>query len=182
MKTLTRFVLAVLVLFSIVPSIRAQFDAAEVLGTVTDASGAVLANVNLLLRNQDTGVELRTTSDADGNFNFFDVKVGRYTLTAQLDGFATFAANDVTVNVNARQRVDISMKVGAASEIVEVSDVAQALETDTTEHSQVISSRQVTELPQRPQLRRPRAALHQRGQIAHRRLVLPDRHAARRRI
>jgi len=147
MKTLTRFLLAVLVLFSIVPSTRAQFDAAEVIGTITDQSGAVLAKANVLLRNQDNGVELRTTSDADGNFNFFDVKVGRYALTAQLDGFATFTANDVVVNVNARQRVDISMKVGAASEIVEVSDVAQVLETDTTEHGQVISSRQVTELP-----------------------------------
>jgi len=141
------FLLFVLGLFLLAPALCAQFDTAEVLGTVTDPSNAVLANVNMVLRNQDTGVELRTATDGSGNFDFFDVKVGRYTITAQLDGFATFTATDIIVNVNARQRVDIPMKVGAATEMVEVHDIAEALETDTTEHGQVISSREVTELP-----------------------------------
>jgi hypothetical protein len=78
MKVQTRCLLALLVAFLLVPSTRAQFDAAEVLGTVLDPSSAVLANVNIILRNQDTGVEARTTSEAGGNFNFFDIKVGRY--------------------------------------------------------------------------------------------------------
>jgi Carboxypeptidase regulatory-like domain/TonB dependent receptor/TonB-dependent Receptor Plug Domain len=147
MKIPTRSALAVLAFFLLAPTLCAQFDTAEVLGTVTDPSNAVLARVTLTLRNQDTGVEVHTTSDASGNFDFFDVKVGRYTLTATLDGFATFTASDIIVNVNARQRVDVAMKVGAASEMVEVHDVAEALETDTTAHGQVISSRQVTELP-----------------------------------
>jgi hypothetical protein len=147
MKVQTRCLRALLVAFLLVPSTRAQFDAAEVLGTVLDPSSAVLANVNIILRNQDTGVEARTTSEAGGNFNFFDIKVGRYMLSALLDGFATFTATDIVVDVNAGQRVNISMKVGAASEMVEVHDVAQALETDTTEHGQAIRSQQVTELP-----------------------------------
>ena len=142
-----RSVWFVLLFFSFAPAIYAQFDTAEVLGTVTDPSGAVLANVNIVLKNQDTGLEAKTATDDGGNYNFFDVKVGRYTITAQLTGFATFTATDVIVNVNARQRVDIAMKVGGATETVEVQGAAEVLETDSTEHGQIISSQQVTELP-----------------------------------
>ena len=141
------FLLSLVVVLLFVPALSAQFDTAEVLGTVMDPSGTVLINVNLTLRNQDTGVEAHAVSDASGSFDFFDVKVGRYTITGQLDGFSTFTATDIIVNVNAHQRVDISMKVGSASDVVEVHDVAEALETDTTEKGQIISSRQATELP-----------------------------------
>jgi hypothetical protein len=142
-----RSVWLLLAFFSLAPAVCAQFDTAEVLGTVTDPSGAVLSNVNVVLKNQDTGIEAKTVTDDSGNYNFFDVKVGRYTINAQLTGFATFTATDVVVNVNARQRVDISMKVGSATETVEVQGAAEVLETDSTEHGQVISSQQVTELP-----------------------------------
>jgi hypothetical protein len=143
-KHLWLFVLGLLFL---PPAVFAQFDTAEVLGTATDPSGAVLANVSVVLRNQDTGVEAKTSTDASGNYDFFDVKVGRYTITAQLDGFATFTTTGLLVNVNARQRVDIPMKVGAATETVEVQGAAAVLETDSTEHGQIISSQQVAELP-----------------------------------
>lgn len=129
------------------PAIFAQFDTAEVLGTVTDPSAAVLSNASVVLKNQDTGVEVKSSTDASGNYDFFDVKVGRYTITAQLEGFATFTATDVLVNVNARQRIDITMKVGAATETIEVQGAAEVLETDSTERGQIISSQQVTELP-----------------------------------
>jgi len=62
MKTLTRFVLAVLALLSIVPATRAQFDAAQVIGTVTDQSGAVLAKANVL----NVFYALSTANDVTG--------------------------------------------------------------------------------------------------------------------
>src|SRR3979411_2885824 len=76
----------------------AQFDTADVLGTVRDKSGSVLSKVNLTLTNQDTGVQARAVSDDGGNYDFFNVKVGRYTITAELPGFSKFSTSDVTVN------------------------------------------------------------------------------------
>jgi hypothetical protein len=125
----------------------AQFDAAEVLGTVSDSSGAVLSGVSVVLRNQGTGMEVKTSTDSNGNYDFFDVKVGRYTVVAQRDGFATFTTSNVVVNVNARQRVDAAMKVGAATESIEVQGAAAILETDSSERGQIIDSKQATELP-----------------------------------
>ena len=62
-------------------------------------------------------------------------------------GFSKFSAPDVVVNVNARQRVNVTMQVGAITESVEVSGVAAALEADSSEHGQVVQTQQIVELP-----------------------------------
>ena len=62
-------------------------------------------------------------------------------------GFAKFTTTDVQVNVNARQRVDVAMQVGAVTESVEVKGAATPLETDSSEHGQVISTDAIAELP-----------------------------------
>ena len=68
-------------------------------------------------------------------------------VTVEAAGFTKFTTTDVTVNVNARQRVDVALQVGAITETVEVPGVAAVLETDSSEHSQVINTRQIVELP-----------------------------------
>ena len=51
------------------------------------------------LTNQDTGIEVKTTTDENGNYDFFNVKVGRYTVTVEHAGFSKFTTTDVSVNV-----------------------------------------------------------------------------------
>jgi len=125
----------------------AQFETSELLGTVRDPSGAVMAGVTVTLINQETGVQANTVTDASGNYSFFNVRVGRYTVTAEAPGFARFSTSDVMVNVNSRQRVDITMQVGAVTEVVEVKEAAAVLQTDTSEKSQVVRTEQIVELP-----------------------------------
>ncbi len=125
----------------------AQFETAEVLGTVRDVSGAVVRSANVTLINEETNIQTKTVSDESGEYDFFNVHPGRYTITAELTGFETFKTTGVLVNVNARQRVDINMEVGAVSQSVEVQGAAEVLETDTSEHGQVIQTQQIVELP-----------------------------------
>jgi hypothetical protein len=125
----------------------AQFETAEVLGTVRDASGSPVPGVSVTLLNQDTNIQVKTSTDENGNYDFFNVRVGRYTVTVEHTGFSKASATDVLVNVNARQRVDLAMQVGAVSESVEVVGAAAALETDSSEHGQVIHTHQIVELP-----------------------------------
>jgi Carboxypeptidase regulatory-like domain len=125
----------------------AQFDTAEVLGTVRDKTGAVVPRASLTLLNVDTGIQTKTTADDNGNYTFSNVKIGRYRVTSEAKGFANEAASDITVNVGARQRVDFSLTVGAVTETVEVSGAAAALETDSSEHGQVITGAAIVELP-----------------------------------
>ena len=127
--------------------ILAQFETSEVLGTVHDASQKAVANAAVTLTNQDTGIAATTKTDESGNYDFFNVKVGRYTIVIKLAGFSKFSSTDVTVNVNARQRVDADLQVGVVTETVNVNGQASVVETDTSEHSQVIGTHAIVELP-----------------------------------
>ena len=124
-----------------------QFETAEVLGTVHDASGAIVPKADVSLLNQDTGILVRTETDENGNYNFFNVRAGRYSIAIEATGFTKFTTKDVMVNVNARQRVDATLQLGAVSESIEVTGAAAALETDTSEHGQVINTTTVVGLP-----------------------------------
>jgi hypothetical protein len=134
------FVLSAVVCF-------AQFETAEVVGTVRDASQRAVASATVTLINQETGIESKTTTDAAGGYNFFNVKVGRYTITIEAAGFSKFSSPDIAVAVNARQRVDAALQVGSVAETVTVSDQASTVETDSSAHSQVVASQAIVELP-----------------------------------
>ncbi|HKX26590.1 MAG TPA: carboxypeptidase regulatory-like domain-containing protein, partial [Blastocatellia bacterium] len=126
----------------------AQFDTATVLGTVHDSNGAVIAGAKVTLKNTATGVTATTQTDANGNYQFFNVKIGEYQVTAEMQGFAKATAEKVGVTVNARQRVELALKAGELSETVVVSgDSVKLLETDSSDRGQVINRQQIVNLP-----------------------------------
>jgi hypothetical protein len=142
-----RFALLGVLLFLAPLSLLAQFETAEVLGTVRDNSDAVVAGVQVTLTNQETNIETKTVTDAAGNYSFFNVKVGTYTVTMEHAGFTKFTTKDVLVEVNARQRVDAKLSIGQVTDSVTVNGAAEVLSTDTSEYSQIISTQQIAELP-----------------------------------
>lgn len=125
----------------------AQFDTATVLGTVKDSNGAALPGVTVTLKNIDTGIAVNVQSDGDGNFQFTNVRIGNYRVTAEKQGFSTAVAERVNVTVNARQRVDLTMQIGAVTETVIITDAAQLLETDSSVRGQVVQKQQIVSLP-----------------------------------
>ena len=125
----------------------AQFDTAAVVGTVRDASGAVVQGAKVTVTGVDTGISaVRTTADA-GNFEFASMKPGLYVLTAEKEGFATALADNVQVQVGARLRVDLEMPIGQVSEKVEVKAGQSVLETDSSQRGQVVTGEQTRALP-----------------------------------
>ncbi len=125
----------------------AQFDAASVIGFVRDTSGAVIANSNVILTNTETGVTQNAQSDSDGKFEFSSVKIGNYRVTASAAGFAGFDSGVFELTVHARQRVDVSLKTGSASDTVQVTSTASLLETENSSRSQLVGTREVENLP-----------------------------------
>jgi hypothetical protein len=146
-KRLILFVAMVCTLFLNSAHLSAQFETASVLGYVHDASGAALPNTRVSLLNLDTKAVVSVKTNAQGAYEITDVKVGQYQVTAQADGFETSTTQSFGVTVNARQRVDVSLKIGAASDSVTVSGAAEQLETDSSERGQVIGTREVENLP-----------------------------------
>jgi hypothetical protein len=125
----------------------AQFDAATVLGTVVDASGAVVPGATVTIKNADTGITANTVTDGQGNFQFLNVRIGTYSLRAELQGFSAAVAENIAVTVNARQRVDLTMKVGDIGETVQVTGAARLLESESSDRGQVIGREQIVNLP-----------------------------------
>lgn len=125
----------------------AQFDTANVIGTVRDQSGAVINNSKVTLQNVDTGVANTTNTDQNGDFTFFNVRIGKYTLKAEAPGFKAAVADQFTVTVSARQRVDLNLQVGQTTENVMVEGAAEILETDSSDRGQVITTQAIVNLP-----------------------------------
>jgi hypothetical protein len=126
---------------------RAQFDGAEVVGTIRDVSGAALPAATVTLTNIKQGTVDRRTTDAKGDFTFPSVQVGEYSVTAEKPGFSASKSDAFALQVAARQRVDLSLKIGEANETVTVTGAATLLETDTSDRGEVIDHREAVDLP-----------------------------------
>jgi hypothetical protein len=146
-KRLLFVVLAACLLLVLPVSLNAQFETASVLGYVRDSSGAVVSAAAVSLVNQETKAEVKGQTNAQGAYEFTDVKIGQYQITAQANGFDTSTTQPFTVTVNARQRVDVALKIGSNTETVTVDSAAVLLETDSSERGQVIGTREVENLP-----------------------------------
>ncbi len=125
----------------------AQFDTATVLGTVNDQSGAAVPASVVTLSNLANGTRQSVLTDSNGEYQFLNVRLGEYSLQAEAKGFKLGASEKFGVTVNARQRVDMTLQVGDATERIEVMGAASALETDSSDRGQVIPNRDVLNLP-----------------------------------
>lgn len=142
-----KLALSLLTVLLLTTAAYAQFDTAAVLGTVTDSTGAALPKATVTLKNLATGITVQAQTDENGNYQFFNVKIGTYTITAEAQGFSKAAAENVQITVNARQRVDLSMKAGAVTETVTITADNARLETESSDRGQVIQREQIVNLP-----------------------------------
>jgi hypothetical protein len=116
-----RFLLAALLLLSAVAA-RAQSPAATLGGTVLDENGAVVPEVEITVLSLSTAVQRHATTGGAGAFVVPLLPPGRYTLTAQREGFATLEVRNIVLNVGDRQALRIRLRVGEVGESVTVVD------------------------------------------------------------
>ena len=147
MKRLLVSILTIFLLSLNLTPLHAQFETASVLGYVRDASGGALPNATVSLVNQETKATVTVKTNGQGGYEFTDVKIGDYQVTAKADGFDVSTTQSFTVTVNARQRVDVALKIGSTNETVTVSDAAALLETDSSERGQISGTRETENLP-----------------------------------
>src|ERR1700683_1297870 len=108
--------LTCLLILSAVPTF-AQLSSATLNGTVHDASGAVLPNASVVLRNVDTTVERKTTTNDTGLYVFTDIPPARYTLEVTAPSFTTKQVSMFVLAVNQTATIDVSLGVGAQTQV-----------------------------------------------------------------
>ncbi len=126
--------------------LAAQTTTGTVTGFVTDAGGALIAEAAVKLTNTGTGLVQATTTNETGSYVFALVPPGNYQITVEKSGFQTFART-FTIAVTQQARIDAQLTVGQVSESVTVSAAAVVLEADSSNLGQVITQRQVVDLP-----------------------------------
>jgi hypothetical protein len=118
-----------------------------ILGTVTDSSGAVVPNAAVTITNAGTGVSHRVTTSSSGDYSVPDLNPGPYSVTIESPGFSKETVGGVTLGVAQQARVNGNLKPGAEAETVQINASAVALDTDTAAVTQLVTQRQVNQLP-----------------------------------
>ena len=125
----------------------AQEYRALISGQVTDPSGAAVAGAKVVAVNTNTNVNISTTSAGDGHYVLAQVPAGPYTLACEAAGFKKLTRAGVTVEVGDRATINMVLEVGAQTESVTVSAELAAIDTDRSVLSQLMTNKNVSELP-----------------------------------
>ena len=125
----------------------AQNDRGTITGTVSDSSGAVVPNVTVVVTDQGTKAEFNTVTTATGNFTLADMPVGMYDLSISAPGFNKYTETGIQVQVALTFRLDVVLKLGAATESVTVSAQAPLLATESAEQSTNVNGDRINALP-----------------------------------
>jgi len=141
--------LAVAVVFTVagILPVYSQTSSTAVLGTVTDATGAVLVGAKVTLLQVQTGIKRQDTTSGTGDYNFPLLDPGEYSVTVESPGFKTETHSGIQLELNLKARIDFHMEVGAEAQRVEVTSQAALLSTDQATLGQVVNTRRVEELP-----------------------------------
>src|SRR6187397_567772 len=112
-----RVVLTFMVSVALLPCTAAgQAVSGTILGTVTDASGAVMAGTKVTVVNEGTGLTRTLTADTNGEFTAPSLPTGRYTVIAEAARFKTLTLSNIELGVDQRARIDLKLEVGSLSE------------------------------------------------------------------
>lgn len=144
----SKLVLApILLLLTAIPALG-QVTGGTFNGTVVDQNGAVIPNATITFRQVETGTQLNTKTTTAGVYYLAFIPIGRYTITAEKQGFETMVVGPIELDANTIKQVNFHLKVGSTSQTVVVQGSKQeVLQQDSGEISQVIENEQISELP-----------------------------------
>jgi len=120
---------------------------AAVVGTVTDPSGAPISGADVVATDTERGTIREVKTNDSGAYNITRLPVGTYNLKVSAAGFQTSTRQSLTLVMNQTARLDLQMKVGQVSEVVDVSGDMPVLQTERTEVGTVIDSQTNDKLP-----------------------------------
>jgi hypothetical protein len=124
-----------------------QKDTGGIAGTVRDPGGAVLSGAKISVVDADRGTVVELTTNVQGEYVASPLKIGRYNLVVEKPGFKKTTVGPVTVNIQERPAIDVTLQVGSVTESVTVTTQGPQLETETSDLGQVVDSHRISTLP-----------------------------------
>jgi hypothetical protein len=124
-----------------------QTVTATLVGTVTDGSGARVANADVTATHRGTGFTRSTRTDQWGNYAIPSLAPGVYTVAAEAVGFKRAVVDDIQLFVDQTARVDFTLQIGELKEVVRVEATAAMVASETSSVGQVIDNTQISNMP-----------------------------------
>src|SRR5450759_3719284 len=139
-----QFCLVVFAVLALTCSAFAQVQNGQFSGTVLDPTGAAVAGAKVTVINQGTNLTVTLITNSSGNYTAKELPIGTYKLTAEASGFKTFSDNNVVLNAGVIAHVDFKLTLGKATEVVEVTGAAVAVQTDDAKLYNTVSSTEIS--------------------------------------
>ena len=125
----------------------AQVTTGSISGVVSDASGAVVAGATIVIRDVGTNTSRMAKTNAAGLYLASDLPVGLYNVSVEMQGFATVTKTGINLTVGAANVEDFVLKVGSATEKVEVAADATQVQVASSQLGALVDQQQMSELP-----------------------------------
>ena len=126
---------------------HAQTTRGTITGTVTDESGAVVQGARITVTEVDRGYSSSAMTNSEGIYVVPNLFPGPYLVEAEFEGFQHVVVGPIKLSVAERLTTDIALKVGAITQTIEVSSQGELIQTDASAIGQVVTKRQVEDLP-----------------------------------
>ena len=127
--------------------VQAQVESGKIVGTINDASGALISAASVTVTETQTNAVRKTVTDSQGEFVVTELKPGTYTVMVEREGFKTALQTAFKLDVNQAVRVDLTLVVGSLNEQVMVTAAEPLVESETSSMGQVIDESRVHQLP-----------------------------------
>jgi len=146
MKPKYFFLLPVLLAIPLIAKAQSTFG--SIVGVAQDTNSAAVPEAKITIKNLDENTTHTTLADSQGNFQFLNLKPGRYEVTATKEGFANFKIAEISLEARQALRIEVKFLVAALGATVDItSDTAAAINTESGTIGDTKNFRQVTQLP-----------------------------------
>jgi hypothetical protein len=129
------------------PSAVSQVTTGSILGTVRDATGAVVSNATVTITDTGKGTTSTKQTDASGDYNVPFLIPGTYTVSVEMPGFKRSVSSNVVLDIDQKARVDFDLQTGGATETVQVNTTPPLMRLESSELGEVVGTQQVQNLP-----------------------------------
>src|SRR5271169_207448 len=144
MRTLTIWVVSLMLLTGLA---YGQAISGNLVGTVVDASAAAVPNATVTATHTATGVKTSMTANAMGEYRLSNLPVGTYTVSASSSGFSPVTLGNVLVSLNQTTTVNLTLKVGEVTTVVEVQEAGATIDSSTAQLQTAFDSKQAVDVP-----------------------------------
>ncbi len=141
------FCVPVVLMFVLASLVFGQIITSSIVGQITDATGSVVPDAEIVATNTGTGIAVKVTADSSGAYSATNLQPGTYDVTASKAGFQTVRTTGVQVLASQSVRVDMKIQVGQVQQTVDVSAQTTLVQTESPTIGGTLGRQQIAELP-----------------------------------